>query len=152
MKKADFKKLNAGDRVVVTGIQDETKFAGEAGLIISKEHDTNIVHVLFDKWNAGHGINDRQWNFEEQQARNFTIKVQHAAPVKPTVVKKWPHGAQEYKGNGKHKWEPVERDGIADTTTVRLRVPGGWLYRVTCGTYTKAMTFVPVPQAVGYAV
>jgi hypothetical protein len=62
--------------------------------------------------------------------------------------RKRPHGAQEYKGNGKHKWERVTGE------TMRLRVPGGWLY----GEYSRRIdrvvnsTFVPVPQAVGYAV
>lgn len=59
------------------------------------------------------------------------------APKKP----KRPHGAQEYKGNGKHDWEPV----IGETE--RLRVPGGWLYQ---GKYDTV--FVPVPEAVGYVV
>ena len=57
-----------------------------------------------------------------------------------------PRGAQEYKGNGKHEWEEVA------TGTDRLRVPGGWLYAVSFEDGSDAVTFVPVPNAVGYAV
>ena len=60
--------------------------------------------------------------------------------------KKRPHGAQEYKGNGEHSWEPV---GDHMNYTFRLRVPGGWLYRYA---HEGAMTFVPVPEVVGYKV
>jgi hypothetical protein len=56
---------------------------------------------------------------------------------------KRPHGPQEYKGNGNHDWEEVTED------TLRLRVPGGWLYKDR--SYT-CMTFVPVPQTVGYVI
>jgi hypothetical protein len=57
--------------------------------------------------------------------------------------RKRPDGAQEYQGNGNHKWEPVANG------TERLRVPGGWMYR---DGYTSSAVFVPVPQAVGYVV
>jgi hypothetical protein len=55
-------------------------------------------------------------------------------------------GKQQYRGNGNHEWEAV-----ANGTTKRLRVPGGWLYRFL-GTESDTMTFVPVPDVVGYAV
>lgn len=63
-----------------------------------------------------------------------------------TTERKRPHGAQEYKGNGEHEWEPVT-DG-----TERLRVPGGWLYTVSFDDGDATTAFVPVPTAVGYAV
>lgn len=68
-------------------------------------------------------------------------------PTSSPAAKKRPHGAQEYRGNGKHAWEIVADD------TKRLRVPGGWLYRYG-NTYANehAITFVPVPEAVGYVV
>jgi hypothetical protein len=56
--------------------------------------------------------------------------------------KKRPNGAQKYLGNGAHDWEDV-----TNHLTQRLRVPGGWLYRDG-----STMSFVPVPDAVGYAV
>jgi hypothetical protein len=59
--------------------------------------------------------------------------------------RKRPHGQQEYRGNGKHEWENVTGRGA----TQRLRVPGRWLYRQLGD---SAMTFVPVPTVVGYAV
>ena len=65
------------------------------------------------------------------------------AAVTAPAPKARSHGAQEYKGNTKHRWEDVTSGGH----TQRLRVPGGWLY-MTSGT----TVFVPVPQAVGYAV
>lgn len=55
--------------------------------------------------------------------------------------RKRPHGAQEYRGNGSHNWEPVSGP------TQRLRVPGGWLYA-----HFGALTFVPVPEIVGYVI
>lgn len=63
---------------------------------------------------------------------------------------------QTYKGNGSHMWEEVaivEIDGNYDET-MRLRVPGGWLYHneaqvidpVTGETrVSRSMVFVPLP-------
>lgn len=59
-------------------------------------------------------------------------------------ARKRPHGKQEYKGHGKHVWEDIP---TGYPFTKRLRVPGGWLYN----TY-DTIVFVPVPNAVGYAV
>jgi hypothetical protein len=69
--------------------------------------------------------------------------------VEPGVFvskKKRPHGAQEYRGNGNHHWEKVTG------TTMRLRVPGGWLYSIDLYSECPSATFVPVPEVVGYAV
>jgi hypothetical protein len=66
------------------------------------------------------------------------------------TTKKRPKGAQEYKGNGSHQWENVTNLYSGDTW--RLRVPGGWLYRFQPNYGNPTMSFVPVPNAVGYAV
>lgn len=78
---------------------------------------------------------------EAQQMRDALIEAYPLEASAPAKKPKRPHGAQEYKGNGKHDWEPV----IGETE--RLRVPGGWLYQ---GKYDTV--FVPVPEAVGYVV
>jgi hypothetical protein len=72
------------------------------------------------------------------------------ANTKPAKTKKAPKGPQAYKGNGKHTWESVDRTD--DIVTTRLRVPGGWLYRVARNEFTKSVTFVPVPEVVGYSI
>jgi hypothetical protein len=137
VKKTDFKALKLGQRVTVFGTQDGQTFDDHVGVITEVDADT--VVVTFDTWDNGWSDGSHNWRFYAHEARRFNI-----LPLVETkaVAKKRPHGAQEYKGNGKHVWEDVI---IGDT--VRLRVPGGWLY-YTVGT----TTFVPVPQAVGYAV
>lgn len=73
-----------------------------------------------------------------------------------------PHGAQEYRGNGSHKWEEVTVDPRGAGHTYRLRVPGGWLYR-TVATFpdlgapnddvvAPSTVFVPLPAMVGYVI
>jgi hypothetical protein len=63
-----------------------------------------------------------------------------------TKSTKRPHGAQQYLGNENHEWEPVVEG------TERLRVPGGWLYSVSWEDGGGTMTFVPVPNILGYAI
>jgi hypothetical protein len=150
LKKAFFN-LKAGDRVAVFGKQDGQKFDGEVGTVTTSEYVSEFERLVrFDTWAKGHGKGDHEWSFNDFDRKNFTIHVvvpeeQPKAEPKP---RKRPHGAQEYKGNGKHAWETVTAE------TKRLRVPGGWLY----GEYSRRIdriinsTFVPVPQAVGYAV
>lgn len=75
------------------------------------------------------------------ELRDALVALAPFAALATPKTKKRPHGAQEYKGNGKHGWEEVT--GV----TSRLRVPGGWLYETEC-----SVVFVPVPAAVGYAV
>lgn len=69
---------------------------------------------------------------------------------------------QDYKGNGKHKFEEVYLHMREDTKPTefdamqRLRVPGGWLYRNivasnTNGTHVMT-TFVPMPEVVKHKV
>jgi hypothetical protein len=151
MLKKAFDALKVGDRVAVTGTQDGKKFEFEVGTIIdSASFGDDEKLVRFDTWADGHGVGDHEWGFYDTDRRKFAITVfvetkKKAVEPKP---KKRPHGAQEYKGNGKHHWETVTAE------TKRLRVPGGWLY----GEYSRRIdrivnsTFVPVPQAVGYAV
>jgi hypothetical protein len=43
----------------------------------------------------------------------------------------------KYLGNGNHKWERTIGD------TFRLRVPGGWLYRVEYSERAIGLAFVP---------
>lgn len=156
MKKADFNKLKTGYRVSVTGTQDGRKFTNETGTVVGATTG-DVRLVRFDGWNAGHSGaaddgNTSHWFLENHNARRLTITVLASpatAPVIPEArkAKKRPHGAQEYKGNGKHSWEVVTEQ------TVRLRVPGGWLYGRRVGSSVLAhRVFVPVPQAVGYSV
>ena len=147
MLKRAFEALKADDRVTVSGKQDWKTFDDEVGTVIHVNNKDALIR--FDTWSDGHGVGDHEWHFERDEVKNFTIKPFVAAVVKAEPKpRKRPHGAQEYKGNGKHNWERVVGD------TMRLRVPGGWLY----GQYSSRIdrvvqtTFVPVPQAVGYAV
>jgi hypothetical protein len=147
LKKAFFK-LKDGDRVAVTGKQDGKVFIGQIGTIIKGPWDTEFSRtVRFDTWKQGHGKENREWQFSDFDRKHFDI-IPYVEPQPEPKPKKRPHGAQEYKGNGKHAWEKVTGE------TMRLRVPGGWLY----GEYSRRIdrvvnsTFVPVPQAVGYAV
>jgi hypothetical protein len=80
-------------------------------------------------------------------------------PVQAAVpTKRRPHGAQEYKGNGNHKWEEVTVDAKGAGHTYRLRVVGGWLYRtvsaapIAGSAPSVSVVFVPMPDTVGYAV
>jgi hypothetical protein len=144
MLKKAFLKLKDGDRVAVAGKQDGKVFTGEVGTIVKGTWDTEFTRtVRFDTWKGGHGKGDHEWQFSDFDRKDFDI-----TPYVEQKPKKRPHGAQEYKGNGKHNWERVTGE------TMRLRVPGGWLY----GEYSRRIdrvvnsTLVPVPQAVGYAV
>jgi hypothetical protein len=63
---------------------------------------------------------------------------------------------QTYRGNGEHTWEEVKF--LNDVITDRLRVPGGWLYRVTMDpTFNDGLggfnvVFVPMPEVVKHKV
>jgi hypothetical protein len=147
MLKRAFEALKADDRVTVTGTQDYQEFDGEVGTVLHVNNKDALIR--FDTWSNGHGVGDHEWHFERGELKNFNIKP-FVAPVVTTEPKprKRPHGAQEYKGNGKHNWEKVTGD------TMRLRVPGGWLYGIYSDRIHRVVQtqFVPVPQAVGYAV
>jgi hypothetical protein len=141
MKKTAFNKLKVGDRVLVSGSQDTKELFAEPGVLVDHDSGAGFVLVKFDTWAEGHGEGDHEWYFYDFDAKCFTITVDK--PEKPKATKR-PHGAQEYKGNGKHAWEYVTKQ------TERLRVPGGWLYRDSAN--AGATVFVPVPEVVGYAV
>ena len=55
----------------------------------------------------------------------------------------------------KPDWEPVSGYGATGiTSTDRLRVPGGWLYRTIVASATElavATTFVPIPPGMARA-
>jgi hypothetical protein len=155
MLKKAFDALKVGDRVAVTGTQDGKQFSFEVGTIVDSPYVSAFERLVrFDTWSDGHGVGEHEWSFSDDNRRRFAItpfvevtKVVLDPKPEPKPRKR-PHGAQEYKGNGKHAWETVTAE------TKRLRVPGGWLY----GEYSRRIdriinsTFVPVPQAVGYAV
>lgn len=90
------------------------------------------------------------------QFENAVDAINHAACLRergtPALAstRTAPNGPQKYLGAQNHTWEDVipsedanDRDDVVD----RLRVPGGWLYR-----NGARMVFVPMPEAVGYAV
>lgn len=66
------------------------------------------------------------------------------------VTKKTAKPSQAYKGNGNHAWESVVDVGYdrMRPCTIRLRVPGGYLYRV----FGSGTTFVPMPEVVKHKV
>lgn len=80
----------------------------------------------------------------------YPITDQTGVQSKPRTWK----GKQAYKGNGKHTWERVTKteDGEG-CDTMRLRVPGGWLYSTPIyadGEFVTANTvFVPMPNIPG---
>lgn len=154
MRTREFNKLTVGQRVIVDGEMDAKTFHNEPGIIVKGVECYHDVTVKFDRDISGWGDEDRLWGFEVSEVRKFDIvpePVKAEAPKVEPKPKKRPHGAQEYKGNGKHSWEKVTSGDL--TITERLRVPGGWVYRDRSLTgYAKTSTFVPVPQAVGYAV
>ena len=98
----------------------------------------------------GRTIGSAQFNLSVSGAEALRDVLSSLFPVKNEVTDKpvtayaSPHGAQEYKGNGKHDWEEV-----GDSNVRRLRVPGGWLYRIG---FTASSVFVPLPDVVGYKI
>jgi hypothetical protein len=126
-----------GDAVISSGDNYTESLIGTV-----VEVGASMCLVQFPSWNKGHngdtsdGSTDKWWVDNEHLSKVCVEK-------KNEKKKKAPKGKQEYKGNGKHSWETV-----VDTVS-RLRVPGGWLYR---DDRNMATVFVPVPQAVGYAV
>ena len=50
-----------------------------------------------------------------------------------------------------HKWEVVDRNYDSSRMTLRMRVPGGWLYRVVIHPHKSdqrdTMVFVPEPAS-----
>lgn len=151
MRTREWRKLKVGDRVSVTGTMSNAVFAGEKGVVIDYYSDaSDNIHrtIKFDTWRGGWESSHDHWTFNVKECRHYNITV--LPEVKPEPIKaakKRPHGKQEYKGNGKHEWENVT------FCTERLRVPSGWLYSTRAGfNCDPAVTFVPMPEAVGYEV
>ena len=96
---------------------------------------------------SGHTVGNAFFNLSVPGAKELRDALISLFPLKPkfTRIDAAPKGAQEYKGNGKHEWERVEKDGVTD----RLRVPGGWLYR---DGFHNTVSFVPMPDVVGYKI
>jgi len=80
--------------------------------------------------------------------RNVPVENDARAEVGAEIASR-PHGPQEYKGNGQHSWEVVVPAGRTTGQTMRLRVPGGWVYRYGVN---GAPVFVPMPAVVGYPI
>ncbi len=132
-------------------------------VIVEKDHDGDLyLHYSYDKENdSGAFYLDPHAG---RQLYNAIGEVMGFSKViAPRQSKPTPKGAQAYKGNGKHKWELVTADAKGAGHTYRLRVPGGWLYRTVSSfkpfdgetegdIAAQSTVFVPVPNAVGYAV
>ena len=136
-------------------------YSGYDGVVISVR--TEAVGVRFPKYAGHEGHNGEAvpprarncWFFSEGVPLSSSGSISLLVPGVVKVAKpKKPHGAQEYKGNGKHTWEKVNKDDNDFFTVVRLRVPGGWLYSEERAVDCEAsnMVFVPVPSVVGYKV
>lgn len=80
------------------------------------------------------------WFVEPKYLAAAPVKLE-AAPRSEAPTKK--KLTQKYLGNGEHTWESV------CSNTMRLRVPGGWLYG---NSYYRGMTFVPMPEVVKHKV
>jgi hypothetical protein len=134
-KKPEFK---VGDVV----ISSESATQQLMGTVVEAEVASCLVQ--FPSWDKGHDGGA----FDDSKDK-WWVENEYLSKVAVEKKKKAPKGKQAYRGNGKHSWEPVTGN------TVRLRVPGGWLYgrasTVSPETVRDAV-FVPVPQAVGYAV
>jgi hypothetical protein len=124
-------KFKVGTEVIVSSEYSEWP-SEMIGTIIELEGDRKpLVQFKEHTKQCGHGVKMQCWY----------IHGDYLTPTAAPKVKKAPKGPQAYKGNGKHAWELVTGD------VSRLRVPGGWIYDSG-----EALAFVPVPQAVGYAV
>jgi hypothetical protein len=138
-------KFEVGDKVRV--VKPECgKRRDAVGIVV--EVDACSVGVEFKGWRDGHDgpwTDGRKscWNFYEPQEQLVLIRA--AKKVDPKPVKP----SQAYLGNGKHKWEDVVAGtDFGDIPYVkRLRVPGGWLYKVR-----SATVLVPMPEVVKHKV
>lgn len=144
-------KFKVGDKVVSTAGKD-VWHSGLEGFVVRVPGDGHrSTEVEFPGATGGHSgtANDSRttrWNFYTGYHAAYDDAL---SLLKKVVEKKKP--SQEYKGNGKHKWEAVVFDGedFEVCNTMRLRVPGGWLYK---NDYASAMTFVPMPEVVKHKV
>jgi hypothetical protein len=132
------KKFKVGDRVrVITKKYGEDQY-GDVGVVEELRGEPCLpVSVRFDELRKQNCATN---SYEHEDLEAFPVK------------KKTPKGPQAYKGNEKHEWEVVACDDILEFGTYRLRVPGGWLYGTSTVDGMDTVTFVPLPEAVGYAV
>jgi hypothetical protein len=109
---------------------------------------TNKEHRNDDNTNRSQCLNvSHPAAMQMRDALNEMYPLSQPPAVEPTKPKTW-KGKQAYKGNGKHTWEKVAE--TKGTRTVRLRVPGGWLYTHDDAVYqTTTTTFVPMPDVSG---
>jgi hypothetical protein len=90
--------------------------------------------------------------FDESRKQHCETNSYEHEDLELVKDKKTPKGPQAYKGNGKHEWECVVLDDVLKFGTYRLRVPGGWLYGTGDNYRFSNVTFVPVPEVVGYSI
>lgn len=135
-------KFKVGDEVECWSTLADDNPNGLKGTVVAVEDGQ--VEVAFPGWTEGHSGkasegNDRWyfWPDNSNWDEEYIKLVEKPKKAKASKAK------QTYKGNGKHTWELVIEG------TVRLRVPGGWLYR---DTFVGGTTFVPVPEVVGHVI
>lgn len=154
MNISDFK---VGDKV----ISDASKYywhSGREGEVV-KGDISSCVCVRFKDYRGGEGHkgtgaaglkNSQHWYFGHYSGCDASVELLSLVPATAVKAKTRaaPHGKQEYRGNGKHEWEKVADAASTQTSdTVRLRVPGGWVYKAGIG-----VAFVPTPAVIGYKV
>ena len=107
-------KLKVGDQVKST-IDVGTE--GLKGMIVGIKD--SFYEVQFEGWDLGHNGSSEDNNIRDRwYLTDSEVKV---------VLRKTTTSKQTYRGNGKHNFEMVVENGYGDV--MRLRVPGGWLYR-----------------------
>lgn len=116
---------------------------GREGVVISGG-DRDYAYVSFEGWLHG-------WSDREHRSCCWAISPKYLEAASEVVAIKKSRG-QAYLGNGKHQWEavvPAQQMEEHIRPTWRLRVPGGWLYKV--GTYEPPV-FVKMPEVVKHKV
>jgi Neuraminidase (sialidase) len=136
-----YSEFPVGAEVVVTAVTygGQDVEVGKKGVVVKSDQDGRALVKFSDCSEWGYA---NTWYFDDDGI-DGSIELVAKSKVAVEKKKKAPKGPQAYKGNGKHSWETVVEN------VQRLRVPGGWLYR---DDRNMATVFVPVPQAVGYAV
>lgn len=107
----------------------------------------DYVNIIIErKGVSGRSSNDTMTADTARKLRDALIEMYPLPTPAPAPVeekRKAPRGAQAYRGNGNHDWEVVAED------TLRLRVPGGWIYSDNTN---SSFVFVPMAEVVGYAI
>lgn len=103
MIKTAFNRLKVGDRVTVTGLQDDQLFFNEPGVIVKNlHHGDDARRVMFDtSWAKGHGDERRCWNFLDIDVKGFEITVEKPKKANPKAAPKRAHSIRG-KQNGRH--------------------------------------------------